>query len=99
MLYLLDTNACVAYLRRADSPVRQRLARHLAADIVVCSVVYAELRYGVLRNVDPARAQTQLASFLANFVSLPFDDHAAEIAATSVPISRPKAHRLARTTC
>ncbi len=81
MLYLLDTNACVAYLRRVDSPVRQRLAQHAAADIVVCSVVYAELRYGALRNANPARAQAQLASFLANFVSLPLDDPAAEIAA------------------
>jgi tRNA(fMet)-specific endonuclease VapC len=81
MLYLLDTNACVAYLRRADSPVRQRLAQHDPADIVVCSVVYAELRYGALRNADPARAQAQLASFLANFVSLPLDDPAAEVAA------------------
>ena len=81
MRYLLDTNACVAYLRRADSPVRQRLAQHAAADIVVCSVVYAELRYGVLRNSDPRRADAQLTSFLANFISLPLDDQAAGIAA------------------
>ncbi|MBK9710360.1 MAG: type II toxin-antitoxin system VapC family toxin [Kouleothrix sp.] len=82
MLYLLDTNVCVAYLRRADSPVRQRLARHAAVDIVVCSVVYAELRYGALRNADPARASAQLAAFLVRFVSLPLDDRAAEISAT-----------------
>jgi tRNA(fMet)-specific endonuclease VapC len=82
MPYLLDTNACISYLRRADSPIRQHLARHNAADIVVCSVVYAELWYGTLRNANPARAQAQLASFLANFVSLPLDDPAAEIAAT-----------------
>jgi tRNA(fMet)-specific endonuclease VapC len=81
MLYLLDTNACVAYLRRADSLVRQRLTQHAAVDIVVCSVVYAELCYGALRSADPARAKVQLASFLANFVSLPLDDRAAEIAA------------------
>jgi tRNA(fMet)-specific endonuclease VapC len=81
MLYLLDTNVCVAYLRRADSPVRQHLAEHAVADIVICSVVYAELRYGALRSADPARANVQLALFLANFVSLPLDDGAAEIAA------------------
>jgi tRNA(fMet)-specific endonuclease VapC len=81
MLYLLDTNACVSYLRRADSPVRQRLAQHNIADIVICSVVYAELWYGALRNANPAQAQAQLASFLGNFVSLPLDDPAAEIAA------------------
>src|SRR5437773_1359552 len=82
MLYLLDTNACVAYLRRADSPVRQHLAQHAVADIVICSVVYAELRYGVLRSVDPVRANAQLTLFLANFVSLPLEDRAAEIAAS-----------------
>jgi tRNA(fMet)-specific endonuclease VapC len=82
MLYLLDTNACVIYLRRSDSSVRRHLTRHAAADIAVCSVVYAELWYGALRSADPARAQGQLALFLANFVSLPLDDPAAEIAAT-----------------
>lgn len=81
MIFLLDTNACVAYLRRADSPVRKHLAQHAAADIVICSVVYAELCYGVLRSADPVHAQVQLASFLANFVSLPLDDRAAETAA------------------
>jgi tRNA(fMet)-specific endonuclease VapC len=69
------------YLRRSESLVRQYMARHAAAEIFVCSVVYAELCYGVLRSTDPARAQLQLASFLANFVSLPLDERAAEIAA------------------
>jgi tRNA(fMet)-specific endonuclease VapC len=81
MLFLLDTNACVAYLRRAGSPVRQRLAQHDLADIAICSVVYAELCYGVLRSADPASGHARLTLFLANFVSLPFDDRAAEIAA------------------
>jgi tRNA(fMet)-specific endonuclease VapC len=37
----------------------------------------------MVRSVMPIQhAQTQLASFLTNFVSLPLDDHAAEIAAT-----------------
>ena len=82
MRYLLDTNACVVYLRYADSPVRKSLAQHAAVDIVICSVVVAELYYGALHSADPAKAHAQLASFLANFMSLPLDDRAAEIAAT-----------------
>ena len=81
MRFLLDTNACVTYLRRAGSSVRQRLAQHDLADITICSVVYAELRYGVLRSADPASGHARLTLFLANFVSLPLDDRAAEIAA------------------
>jgi tRNA(fMet)-specific endonuclease VapC len=35
----------------------------------------------VLRSADPASGQARLTLFLANFVSLPLDDRAAEIAA------------------
>ncbi len=80
MTYLLDTNACVAYLRTLNSPIRRRLATLSAADISLCAVVKAELVYGAQRSADPTRSLTELAAFFAPYVSFPFDDAAAMIA-------------------
>jgi hypothetical protein len=46
MKYLLDTNACVTYLNKPDSVVKQRLIGTPRWQICVCSVVKAELFYG-----------------------------------------------------
>jgi len=80
MNYLLDTNACVAYLRAPSSPIRSRLAALSAGDIALCAVVKAELLYGAWRSADPARSLAELTTFFAPYASLPFDDPAAEIA-------------------
>lgn len=79
MIYLLDTNACIVYLNRPISGVRQRLATLSPQDIAVCSVVKAELFYGAMRSNNPQRTLALQEAFLNNFVSLPFDDIAARI--------------------
>lgn len=79
MTHLLDTNTCVAHLRFPDRiPIARRLEEMNASDVVLCSVVKAELTYGVLRSRDTASNLAKLARFFARFVSLPFDDAAAE---------------------
>ncbi|OUL32017.1 VapC toxin family PIN domain ribonuclease [Nostoc sp. RF31YmG] len=82
MRYLLDTNACIVYLNRPMSGVRQRLGSLSPSDIAVCSVVKAELFYGAMRSNNPPRTLALLEAFLNNFVSLPFDDRAAWIFGT-----------------
>ncbi len=79
MKYLLDTNACVTFLRDRDSQTGRKLMSVRYADVVLCAVVKAELYYGVQRSSFPARNLVQLNDFFANFGSLPFDDQAAEI--------------------
>ena len=79
MIYLLDTNACIVYLNRPISGVRQRLQSLSPQDVAVCSVVKAELFYGAMRSHNPARTQALQEAFLNNFISLPFDDVAATI--------------------
>lgn len=78
MIYLLDTNICVRYLRGTD---RQQLEARLNAtsfgDVALCSVVKAELLYGAARSQQPERNQAQLQRFFAGFPSLSFDDQAA----------------------
>ena len=81
MKYLLDTNACVVYLRSPNSPVHRRLNTQSPTDIALCAVVKEELYYGALRSTDPARSLAQLIHFFAPYVSLSLDDPAAEIAA------------------
>ena len=82
MIYLLDTNACIVYLNRPISGVRQRLMTLSPQDIVICSVVKAELFYGAMRSNNPGRTLALQEVFLNNFLSLTFDDTAARIFGT-----------------
>ncbi len=79
MTWLLDTNACVRYLRLGEG---SRIAAHLAeknvGDVVLCSVVRAELVFGALRSRDAAENLAKIGKFLSRFSSLPFDDAAAD---------------------
>ena len=78
MIYLLDTNVCVSYLRGTD---RERLEARLNAtnfgDIALCSVVKAELLYGAARSQHPEKNHAQLQRFFSGFPSLAFEDEAA----------------------
>jgi tRNA(fMet)-specific endonuclease VapC len=77
--YLLDTNACITYLNVPHSPVANRLQTLRVSDIVVCSVVRAELIYGAHRNRNARQALAITRQFLQRFASLPFDDAAADV--------------------
>jgi tRNA(fMet)-specific endonuclease VapC len=94
VIYLLDTNACIVYLNRPLSNVRERLATISPNDVAVCSIVKAELFYGAMRSHNPSKTLAGQERFLKLFVSLPFDDAApsifgrirAELAASGTPI-------------
>lgn len=78
MTYLLDTNTCIEFLRaNKGSPVPAKMASIDSAQIAVCSVVVGELLFGAFRSNDPVKMLAQVQTFLAGFVSLPFDDTAA----------------------
>jgi len=77
--WLLDTNACVSYLRLgSDSKIAQRLGERNAEDVVLCSVVRAELLFGAMRSSRATENLAKVRQFLSQFASLPFDDDAAE---------------------
>lgn len=80
MRFLLDTNAWIGHLRQTSPSVTQRLKQHAASEIVLCSVVVAELLYGAERSGAAHRAANLalVASLRQHYVSLPFDDLAAE---------------------
>jgi tRNA(fMet)-specific endonuclease VapC len=78
--YLLDTNTCIGWLRQNQPEIVARIQAQTPTDIILCSVVVAELLFGVERS-DPAhRARTALRveQLRQRFLSLPFDDAAAE---------------------
>lgn len=77
MKYLLDTNVCITYLNNAESLVRARMQILKPAEIVLCSVVQAELYYGVMKSALPSKNLAKLTPFLSQFISLPFDDKVA----------------------
>lgn len=77
MIFLPDTNACISLLRQRDERLIARWKSVKVSDIVLCSIVTYELRYGAERSSNPAREHSKLDSFLSPFASLPFDDECA----------------------
>ena len=77
--YLLDTDTCIELLNRRSSTVSQRLASLTPAEVVLCSVVKAELYYGVYRSSRRAENLALVGAFCSQFLSIPFNDACVEI--------------------
>lgn len=78
MMYLLDTNTCIKYLNGRSEKIRQHLEAKQPQNISLCSVVKAELFYGAMKSANPEKNLAKLQPFVSRFVSLLFDDSAAE---------------------
>ena len=78
MTYLLDSNVCIQYVRGRNLLIRQRLSTKPVNEIRLCSVVKAELYLGTLRSANPMANRAKIDGFVAPYLSLPFDDDAAE---------------------
>ncbi len=79
MIYLLDTNTCIGYISRRSLPIFSRLTSLSREDIALCDVVKLELYYGAYKSERIERNLEVLREFFSEFVSLPFDGHAAAI--------------------
>jgi tRNA(fMet)-specific endonuclease VapC len=79
MSWLLDSNACSRYLNGKSPSLKSRLEATEENQIVVCSIVKAELLYGALHSQYPAKTLQKVQAFFSRFVSFPFDDAAANI--------------------
>jgi len=78
MIYLLDTNACIAYLNDRNSTVARRLATVQPRDVFVCQIVKAELYYGAHKSSRREQNLALLKRFFGQFASLSFNDQATE---------------------
>lgn len=73
--YLLDTNICIAVMKRRPRALLERL--NAAADVLaVSAITEAELRFGVAKSTQPQQYALVLANFLARLSVLPFGDTA-----------------------
>jgi len=77
--YLLDTNTCIRYLNGRPVSLRQRLQSLPPDEVAVCAPVKAELFYGAAKSTHSARTRAIQQAFLDPYVSLPFDDDAAQV--------------------
>jgi tRNA(fMet)-specific endonuclease VapC len=76
-LYLLDTNIWIALARDESGPIA-RLRQLAPSQVVCCNVVRAELMFGARKSRRIAENLNGLRRILEPFVSLPFDDRAAD---------------------
>jgi tRNA(fMet)-specific endonuclease VapC len=72
---LLDTNICIYIINARPAAVLQRFRQYRMGDIGLCSVVAAELAYGVAKS-GSLRNRQALEMFLAPLTVLPFDEAA-----------------------
>lgn len=78
MRYLLDTNVCIEILRGRDPALKARLATRSLNELVLCSIVWAELQCGARLAQNPPQELAKLQDAFGHWPRLPFDDSAAE---------------------
>jgi tRNA(fMet)-specific endonuclease VapC len=74
-MILLDTNICIYIINAKPPAVLERFKNYRLGEIGVCSVVAAELAFGVAKS-GSARNRQALEMFLAPLTILPFDERA-----------------------
>lgn len=77
MKVLLDTDVCIAILRR-DDRVRPHLDRHRSSHVRISAITLAELRFGVAKSASPKKAGSNLRALLATVAVVPFDEAATD---------------------
>jgi tRNA(fMet)-specific endonuclease VapC len=82
MKYLLDTNTCIRHLNQRSDEITRKLMSVAPEDIAVCAIVKAEMFAGAGKSNTREKTLAKQRRFLDQFVSLPFDDVAAEIYGT-----------------
>jgi len=76
MLYLLDTNMLIA-ASKANTAVCQRLAQHADYDILLSSIVLAEIEYGIAKSAKREHNQLVYEEIIKAFGVLMFNSQAA----------------------
>ena len=80
MMYLLDTNTLIYYLKGMGN-VAERLLSTSPSEIAISAIVLFELEVGIGKSVSPRKRKAQLQEFTSLVTVLSFDRSAAESAA------------------
>lgn len=76
MKLMLDTNTCIALIKRKPVHALQKFSKYQVGDIGISAVTMAELRYGVSKSRHQARNQAALNEFMLPLEVAPFDEQA-----------------------
>jgi tRNA(fMet)-specific endonuclease VapC len=77
--FLLDTNACIDYLKNGNkSLVKSKLDETELSAVFLCSIVTAELLVGSEKLRRLLRPDPSIEEFIRVFRSLPFDEKSAK---------------------
>ena len=74
-MILLDTNICIYIINAKPTDVLERFRQYRMGEVGLCSVVAAELAFGVAKS-GSLRNRQALEMFLAPLTILPFDQQA-----------------------
>ena len=77
MNWMLDTNACIAIIRRQPEAAIRRLRGKAVGQVGLSSITLAELEFGAANSRQPAVAAEALGEFLLALECAPFDAEAA----------------------
>ena len=77
MIYLLDTNLCITFLRAPLSRVAQKLAATPATQVACSAITVVELYRGAYRSVQTEDNIAKVAALVAQLGCLPLDQAAA----------------------
>ena len=76
MKLMLDTNICIALIKRKPTHVLKHFNDYQVGEIGISAVTLAELRYGVTKSQHQDRNQAALNEFLLPLDVAPFDEAA-----------------------
>ncbi len=71
--YMLDTNMCIYLIKNQPKEVALRFAKCYVGDVVMSSITYAELEYGVAVSAEPEQERRNLASLVEDIQVVSFD--------------------------
>lgn len=73
-MWMLDTDICIALIKRRPPELIGRLQRHKLGDVAISSITLAELSFGVAKSSQPEKNRAALDQFLLPLDVLVFDD-------------------------
>jgi tRNA(fMet)-specific endonuclease VapC len=79
MRFMLDTDTCIALIKRKPGPILRRLTALAPGEAGISAVTLAELRYGVAKSAQREQNGQALDEFLLPLEIAEFDEPAAEV--------------------
>ncbi|GHU37282.1 ribonuclease VapC [Betaproteobacteria bacterium] len=75
--YMLDTNMCIYLMKNQPEEVARRFAECYVGDVLMSTITFAELEFGVSVCHDPERERRNLDALIELIEVKPFDTAAA----------------------